>query len=37
MSHIKGIDQQMLKIELDSSDVGCPLIASPWEIVHKFF
>ena len=36
-SHIKDIDQQMLRIELAASDVGCPLIASPWKIVHQFF
>jgi hypothetical protein len=35
--HIKDIDRGMLKIELDSCDVDCPLIASPWTIVHKFF
>ena len=35
--HIKDIDQKMLKIELDSSDVPCPLIASPWKIVNAFF
>jgi hypothetical protein len=34
---IKDIDQQMLKIELASSDVECPLIASPWKIVNQFF
>ena len=36
-SHIKDIDQQILKIELDASDVHCPLIASPWKIVNTFF
>jgi predicted nucleic-acid-binding protein len=36
-AHIKDIDQPMLKIELDSSDVGCPVISSPWKIVHNFF
>jgi hypothetical protein len=36
-SHIKDINQQMLKIELGASDVDCPLIASPWTIVNKFF
>ena len=36
-SHIKDINQQMLKLELGASDVGCPLIASPWKIVHQFF
>jgi hypothetical protein len=36
-SHIKDIDQKMLKIELQASDVGCPLIASPWKIVNQFF
>jgi len=36
-SHIKDIDQQMLMIELGASDVGCPLIASPWKIVNQFF
>jgi predicted nucleic acid-binding protein len=36
-SHITDIDQKMLKIELDSSDVDCPLIASPWKIVNTFF
>jgi hypothetical protein len=35
--HIKDVDQKMLKIELDASDVHCPLIASPWKIVHTFF
>jgi len=35
--HIKDTDQQMLKIELGASDVDCPLIASPWKIVHQFF
>jgi predicted nucleic acid-binding protein len=35
--HIKNIDQQMLKIELDTCDVDCPLIASPWKIAHRFF
>jgi hypothetical protein len=35
--HIKDIDQKMLKIELDASDVHCPLIASPWKIVNTFF
>jgi len=35
--HIKNIDQQMLKIELDSSDVDCPLIASTWKIARQFF
>jgi predicted nucleic acid-binding protein len=35
--HIKDIDQQMLKIELDAIDVDCPLIASPWKIVNTFF
>ncbi len=36
-SHIKDIDREMLKIELDASDVSCPLIASPWTIVNNFF
>jgi predicted nucleic acid-binding protein len=36
-SHIKDIDQKILKIELDASDVHCPLIASPWKIVNTFF
>jgi len=36
-AHIKDIDRGMLKIELDSSDVDCPLIASPWTIVNNFF
>jgi hypothetical protein len=36
-AHIKDIDQQMLKIELDASGVHCPLIASPWKIVNSFF
>jgi predicted nucleic-acid-binding protein len=35
--HIKDIDQKRLKIELDSCDVPCPLIASPWRIVNTFF
>jgi predicted nucleic acid-binding protein len=35
--HIKNINQQMLKIELNSCDVDCPLIASPWKIVNQFF
>jgi predicted nucleic acid-binding protein len=36
-SHIKDVDRHMLKIELSASDVDCPLIASPWKIVHQFF
>jgi predicted nucleic-acid-binding protein len=36
-AHIKDIDASMLKIELDSSDAGCPLIASPWKIVNDFW
>ncbi len=36
-AHIKDIDQKILKIELDASDVHCPLIASPWKIVNAFF
>jgi predicted nucleic-acid-binding protein len=36
-AHIKDIDQKILKIELDASDVHCPLIASPWKIVNTFF
>ncbi|HEY3857345.1 MAG TPA: hypothetical protein VGO67_23415 [Verrucomicrobiae bacterium] len=36
-SHIKDINQQMLKIELKACDVDCPLIASPWKIVNQFF
>jgi predicted nucleic acid-binding protein len=36
-SHIKDIDPKILKLELDSSDVACPLIASPWKIVNAFF
>jgi len=36
-SHITDIDLKMLKLELDSSDVDCPLIASPWKIVNTFF
>jgi hypothetical protein len=36
-THIRDIDQHMLKIELDSSDVGCPIIASPWQIVNEFY
>lgn len=36
-AHIKDIDRGMLKIELDSSEVDCPLIASPWTIVNNFF
>jgi hypothetical protein len=36
-AHIKDIDRTMLKIELDSSDVHYPLIASPWTIVNNFF
>jgi len=35
--HIRDIDQKILKIELDASDVHCPLIASPWKIVNTFF
>ena len=35
--HIKDLDQKILKIELDASDVHCPLIASPWKIVNNFF
>jgi hypothetical protein len=35
--HIKDMDQQLLKLELDASDVHCPLIASPWKIVNNFF
>jgi len=34
--HINAIDQKLLKIQLDSSDVDCPLIASPWKIVNMF-
>lgn len=36
-THIKDINQRMLKIELAASDVECPLIASPWKIVNQFF
>jgi len=36
-AHIKNIDQTMLKLVLDSCDVACPLLASPWKIVHQFF
>jgi predicted nucleic acid-binding protein len=36
-AHIKDIDRQILKIELGACDVECPLIASPWTIVHQFF
>jgi len=36
-SHIKNINQQMLRIEVTASDVGCPIIVSPWKIVHQFF
>jgi len=35
--HIKDSDQKVLKMELDASDVHCPLIASPWKIVNSFF
>ncbi len=35
--HINDIDQKRLKLELDASDVPCPLIASPWKIVNTFF
>jgi hypothetical protein len=35
--HIKDIDQTMLRIELNASDVDCPVIASPWKIVNNFF
>jgi hypothetical protein len=35
--HIKNINQPMLKIELDASDVSCPIITSPWQIVYQFF
>jgi hypothetical protein len=36
-AHVNDIDQKILKLELDSSDVACPLIASPWKIVNTFF
>jgi len=36
-SHIKDIDQTMLKITLDACGVACPLIASPRKIVREFF
>jgi predicted nucleic-acid-binding protein len=36
-AHIKNIDQQILRIELNACDVGCPVIASPWKIVNQFF
>jgi len=36
-AHIKDINQPMLKLALDHCDVNCPLIASPWKIVHQFF
>jgi hypothetical protein len=36
-THIKDIDRDMLELELRRSDVDCPLIASPWNIVHQFF
>jgi hypothetical protein len=35
--HINDIDQELLKLELDASEVHCPLIASPWKIVNTFF
>jgi predicted nucleic-acid-binding protein len=36
-AHIKDIDQTLLRIELNGSDVECPVIASPWRIVNNFF
>jgi predicted nucleic-acid-binding protein len=36
-THIKDIDQTMLRIQLNASDVECPVIASPWKIVNNFF
>ncbi|MBI4661686.1 MAG: type II toxin-antitoxin system VapC family toxin [Verrucomicrobia bacterium] len=36
-SHLKDIEYARLKIVLDAADVGTPLIASPYKIVHHFF
>jgi len=36
-AHLRGIDFARLTLELQSFDVAAPVIATPREIVRKFF
>jgi hypothetical protein len=35
--HLRAIDFQRLSFELTPFELGAPVIATPWEIVRKFF